>query len=122
MKKFISYSLSKSCELDPIPMHLLKDQLDVIIPFISEIVNQSLQHGKFSNILIPLLMKVNMELTCKNLRSITNVSIVSKFTECCAGQQIVTTLLIFVIMSLSNLPTGNSIIQTLLFLQCMLPK
>lgn len=39
---------SKSCELDKIPTHVLKDMLPVVLPIITQMVNLSLSHGVFS--------------------------------------------------------------------------
>ena len=54
---------SKSCELDCLPTHILKDHIDSFIPILTKIVNLSLGRGVFSEdwktaILRPLLKKV----------------------------------------------------------------
>ena len=45
VKKYIAKSPSKSCTLDPIPTHLLKQCMDDVAPTITEIVNKSLSTG-----------------------------------------------------------------------------
>ena len=44
-------SATKNCILDPEPTSLLKEHLDDFIPTLADIINNSLQHGKFSNML-----------------------------------------------------------------------
>ena len=40
---------TKVCLLDPIPTFLLKDCLDILLPFITKLVNYSLIQGSFPN-------------------------------------------------------------------------
>ena len=40
---------TKSCELDIIPTHIVKNYLDTCIPALTHIVNLSLKNGKFDN-------------------------------------------------------------------------
>jgi hypothetical protein len=42
IKKLISASPTKTCNLDPIPTWLLKDNIDIFVPAITSIVNRSL--------------------------------------------------------------------------------
>ena len=58
---------TKSCEIDPIPMKLLKEILPSVIEPITKIVNTSLQQGIFSKhwkvaVIRPLLKKIGLEL------------------------------------------------------------
>ena len=46
-KQIIRSLSSKSCSLDPVPTHILKNHLDVIRPVIIAIVNESLTSGEF---------------------------------------------------------------------------
>ena len=62
VRKLVNKSATKSCELDPISTHFLKQHLDVLIPLVTKIVNISLQTGQFPNtlksaIVRPLLKK-----------------------------------------------------------------
>ena len=45
--KLIKQSATKSCQLDPIPTHLLKENLEAMAPIICDIVNLSLRMGFF---------------------------------------------------------------------------
>ena len=38
---------AKQCATDPLPTHLLKDNVDVLAPFITELFNRSLSSGVF---------------------------------------------------------------------------
>jgi len=39
--------LAKQCDTGPLPTHLLKDNADVLEPFITELFNRSLSSGVF---------------------------------------------------------------------------
>ena len=61
----------KSCEINPIPMHIFKQLLPSILPTVTKIVNLSLSEGKFCNkwkvaVVQPLLKKVGLELIKSN--------------------------------------------------------
>ena len=43
IKKLIRLFPDKSCELDPIPTGLLKSCLNVLLPFLTKIINKSLE-------------------------------------------------------------------------------
>ena len=45
--RIVKKSATKSCILDPVPASLLKEHLDDFIPTLADIINDSLQHGKF---------------------------------------------------------------------------
>ena len=77
---------TKSCELDPIPTHVLKEILPIMLPAITKIVNLSLINGEFppqwkNAIVRPLLKKAGAELTYKNYRPVSNLQFISKVTE-----------------------------------------
>ena len=65
-------SPSKSCELDALPTSLIKDNIDVLAPYITNIVNKSLLSGIFSqiqkNAYVRPLMKKTI-LTKKSLKT-----------------------------------------------------
>jgi hypothetical protein len=87
VKKIINNSPTKSCELDPLPTTLLKDCIDVIVPTVTKIVNQSLSSGIFpsslkSAIVRPLLKKPSLDHDIlKNYRPVSNLSFLSKVLE-----------------------------------------
>ena len=84
---------SKSCESDPIPTSLLTNHLDILLPSLILIINESLEHGQFSSelkeaLLHPLLKKYGLELIFKNFRPISNLSFLSKLIKHLCSQLI----------------------------------
>ena len=84
--KLPTTSSAKSCELDHFPSkHLVRHSLEVA-PIITQIVNASLTHGKFTselkNTLVhPLLKKPGIDCIFRNYRPISNLSFLSKLIE-----------------------------------------
>ena len=65
VRRIIMKSPAKACELDSIPMKLLKDNLDILLPTLTSIVCKSLSTGKFSDnlkeaLLRPLLKAIQL--------------------------------------------------------------
>ena len=91
VRKLVNKSATKSCELDPISMHLLKQHLDALIPLVTKIVNISLQTGQFPNtlksaIVRPLLKKAGMDIILKSFHPVSILSNLGKTIEgaaCC---------------------------------------
>ena len=87
VKKIITESASKSCELDPIPTWLLKQCLDHLLPVITKIVNLSLSSGHLPDdlknaILRPLIKKALLDSNVlKNFRPVSNLTFISKVIE-----------------------------------------
>ena len=77
----------KHCELDPIPTFLLKKCASVLIPTITNIINQSLTSGTFPDnfkrsVIKPLLKKPTLDKeVLSNYRPISKLSFLSKLTE-----------------------------------------
>jgi hypothetical protein len=93
VKKIIMASASKSCCLDPIPTHLLKKCLHVLLPIITKIINLSFKSAKFPDCfkiaaVIPLLKKVFLDPEIlNNLRPVSTLPFVSKTLEKVAGKR-----------------------------------
>ena len=86
VKNTIMSLSTKSCELDCIPTNILKENIDVIIECITEIINLSLETSDFPldwkyAIVRPLLKKAGLELTPSNYRPVSNLSFLSKVLE-----------------------------------------
>jgi hypothetical protein len=87
IRKFLTKAPVKSCELDPIPTHVLRPCLDTLIPIIKETVNKSLAESivpeVFKNALVrPLLKKTNLDREeLKNYHPVSNFPFLSKVTE-----------------------------------------
>jgi hypothetical protein len=86
-RKLIALTLNKQCVLYVIPTWIVKESVDELIPFITEIINLSLKHSLVSNsmkntIVTPLLKKPSFDPDqLKNYRPISNLSFVSKLLE-----------------------------------------
>ena len=78
---------TQSCPLDPMPTQLLKDHLDLIVPVVTDIVNESLSTGVFPtclkhSLIRPLLKKQDLDReNLKNYRPIANIPFLSKVIE-----------------------------------------
>ncbi len=75
VKKLIFRSPCKSCSLDPIPTDLLRKCLDVLLPIIADIINESLSSGTFPGefklaVVTPLL---GLELIFPSYRPVSNL-------------------------------------------------
>ena len=77
------------CELDPIPVDLLKQAQDGLLPTLTEIVNLSLGTATFAKswkvaLIKPLLQKIGLELIKSNCRPVNSLCFISKLVEKCA--------------------------------------
>jgi hypothetical protein len=87
VERVIRASASKTCELDPAPSFLVKDFLDVILPFVARMCNTSIQEGSLPAsqkraIVTPALKKHDLDCTdVKNYRPISNLTFMSKIVE-----------------------------------------
>ena len=87
LRRIIMNSSNASCELDPIPTPLLKKCLDTLLPYLTHMVNISMQSGHFPDtlkkaIVKPLLKKPNLDRNnLKNFRPVSNIAFVSKLIE-----------------------------------------
>ena len=89
VERIIRSMPSKCCELDVMPPTILKQIISSIITPITNLINESLENGVFANkwktaIIKPLLKKAGLVLICKNYRSVSNLSFLSKILEKCA--------------------------------------
>ena len=87
VRRVINRSASKSCALDPIPVPLLVECLEVLLPALTSIINSSILSGIFPSIfkrsiVLPLLKKPSLDPnTLKNYRPVSNLSFLSKVIE-----------------------------------------
>ena len=93
IRKIVSKSASKSCELDPLPTKLLKSNLDILLPVITKIVNNSLQNAKMPEvfkraIVRPLLKKPSLDNVLANYRPVSNLPYISKIIEAAVEVQL----------------------------------
>ena len=92
--KIIKQSPSKSCDLDPLPTSLLKENMSNILPLITEIVNDSLSSGhvpeefKVAHV-TPLLKNTSLDKNVlKNYRPVSNLPFVAKVLERAVAKQL----------------------------------
>ena len=83
VRKIVMNSKSTTCLSDPIPTNLIKDNIDILLPLITKIVNLSLSIGEFAMewktaFILPLLKKVGLELIKNHYRPVSNLSFLSK--------------------------------------------
>ena len=87
VKKLILDSPKTSCELDPLPISLFVECLDVLLPHITKIINDSLENGIVPTcfkeaVVRPLLKKKNLDNNVlNNYRPVSNLSFLSKILE-----------------------------------------
>ena len=92
--KYIMKAPSKSCELDPVPIELLKEAIHEIAPIITNLVNTSFNSGIFPTelkkaLLRPLLKKATLDPMDKNnFRPISNLAFAGKLMEHIVADQI----------------------------------
>ena len=87
VRKIIMSSSTTTCALDPIPTQLLKENLDILLPVITKIINRSLSESKVPDsfklaIILPLLKKDSLDPDVfKHYRPISNLPFLSKVLE-----------------------------------------
>ena len=92
--KIVRGSACKSCDLDPMPSHLVKMALPQLLPIITAIINKSLSTGTFPSdfkkaLVTPLLKKPTLDPeVAKNFRPVSNLSFISKVLEKVVAQQL----------------------------------
>ena len=86
---------SKSCELDQIPITILKKMLPAVVPIITKIVNLSISEGTFCKsckmaMVRPLLKKLSLELINANylLSKVIKRSMLLQLSEHCKDYQL----------------------------------
>ena len=92
--RLIKSSPNKNCSLDPIPTWMIKQYSSELAPFVTFLVNSSLERGQFppaqkNAVITPILKKPNLDpLNTGNYRPISNLSYLSKLLERCVAAQI----------------------------------
>ena len=87
IRRLVGTSPNKSCDLDPLPTWLLKENINTFLPVLTSIVNTSLSSGSFPStikdaIVTPILKKPSLDKNdYKNYRPVSNVPFLSKLIE-----------------------------------------
>ena len=85
--RIIMKSPSKSCSLDPVPTFLVREVMDLLLPFVTEMVNASLRQGRLPTsqkhaVVTPLLKKPGLDTAdMANFRPVSNLTYLSKVVE-----------------------------------------
>ena len=93
----ISSSAAKSCSLDPVPTSLVKENLEVLLPFLNRLCNASINEGclppsQKEAIVTPVLKKHGLDSSdMKNFRPVSNLSFMSKIVEKVVAKQLTST-------------------------------
>ena len=86
-QRMVTESQTKLCALDPIPTFLLKECIDILLPFLTAMIiaslrDDSLPASQKRAIVSPLLKKPSLEPSeMRNYRSASNLTFVSKVVE-----------------------------------------
>ena len=86
IRKIITKSGTKSCELDPLSTCLLKSNLDTLLPVITNIVNASMKETRIPDafkqaIVRPLLKKLSLDIVISHYRPVSSLPYISKMIE-----------------------------------------
>ena len=94
VKSILKSMPSKSCDLDPMVTELVKDNIDLLLPSITSMVNQSLKEGHVPLALKtatvrPKLKKSDLDINeLKNYRPISNIPLTAKVLEKIVSRQL----------------------------------
>lgn len=95
VRKCVVKLSSKSCDLDPLPGYVTRNALSTLLPFITKIINTSLQSGQIPSQLKvaklrPLLKKPSLDHTqFSNYRPVSNLTFLSKAIEKLVANQLI---------------------------------
>jgi hypothetical protein len=94
VRKIVLSSPIKSCSLDPVPTFLLREFIDLLLPFVTRMVNASLPQGRLPDsqkhaIVTPLLKRPGLDTAdMNNYRLVSNLSFMSKVLERVVAKQL----------------------------------
>ena len=98
VRKLISQPPTKSCALDPFPTFLLKELIDILLPYLTAMVNASRREGRLPStqkhaVVTPVLKKSGLDVEePKNYRPVLNLTFVSKLVERAVASRLVSYL------------------------------
>ncbi|XP_072043250.1 uncharacterized protein [Amphiura filiformis] len=94
VRSIIMKCANKTCSLDSLPTWLLKENIDIVLPCVIDIINSSLTNGIFPGdlkqaIVTPILKKPNLDWNnLQNYRPVSNIAFIGKLIEKAAIIQI----------------------------------
>jgi len=87
-------SPANTCLLDPIPTHLVREFIDLLLPYVTRTVNASLSQGRLPDsqkhaVVFPLLKKSGLDTSdMTNYRPVSNLTFLSKLVERAVTKQL----------------------------------
>ena len=84
----------KSCSLDPVPTFIVREFVDLLLPYLTSMVNASLAQGRLPSserhaIVTPLLKKPGLDTAdVSNYRPVSNLTFISKVVERAVAMQL----------------------------------
>ena len=94
VRRIIMTSPVKSCSLDAVPTFLVREFVDVLLPYLTSMVNASLAQGRLPTsqkhaIVTPLLKKTGLDTAdMANFRPVSNLTFMSKVVERAVASQL----------------------------------
>ncbi len=87
-------SPNKFCKLDPMPIWMIRDCIEEILPLLTKIINLSLRYGEMPDdlklaIIKPLLKKLGKDSVKQNYRPVSNLAFMGKLIQRIVALQIV---------------------------------
>ena len=93
VKKVLNKSRATTCDSDPLPSSIIKENVDILSSVITKMVNNSLSQGIFYDdwklaTVQPLLKSPTADLILSQYRPVSNLSFISKLVEKCGIEQL----------------------------------
>ena len=94
VRRIIMSSSVKTCSLDPVPTFLVHEFVDLLLPYITRMVNASLSQGRLPDsqkhaVVRPLLKKSGLDTSdMANYRPVSNLTFLSKLVERAVAKQL----------------------------------
>jgi len=94
VRRLIMKSPVKSCSLDPVPTFLVHEFVDILLPYLTTMVNACLQQGRLPisqkhAVVTPLLKKSGLDASdLANFRPVSNLTFMSKVVERAVAEQL----------------------------------
>jgi len=114
VRRIIMTSVVKSCSLDPVTMFIVREFVDLLLPYLTSMVNASLTQGRSPlsqrhAVVTPLLKKTRLDLAdTSNFHPVSNLSFMSKVIERAVVSRLTEYLSATTFYLASNQRTGGS--------------
>jgi len=94
VRRIVMSSPAKTCSLDPVPTFLVREFIDLLLPYITRMVNASLSRGRLPDfqkhaVVLPLLKKSGLDASdMAHFRPVSNLTVLSKVVERVVARQL----------------------------------